>query len=139
MRQVRLERTRGAGKPKASRVVLLHGKQTKICSFLASHDKARSLLHQKVHKQTPVLGVKIMLPYVANTSCFWDPFLTVTKFPKIAHRFWYMKPALLYVHKNQSKSTHQQTTNKQTQVSWKCWVWTIKRLRRKNLRGCLRG
>ena len=41
-----------------------------------------------------------------------------------------MKPVLLSVHENRSKLTH---TDTETQVSWKCWIWTSKRLRRKNL------
>ena len=62
--------------------------QIKISPFWASNDKARSLVCQKVQKRASILGVKNLLPFVANMSYFWDPFLAVTKFPKIAHRFW---------------------------------------------------
>ena len=63
-----------------------------------------------------------MLPYVANMSYFWDTFGPVHKIPENS------APVLVGeagASVRARKSLKIRTSDKQTQVSWKCWVWTI--------------
>ena len=63
-------------------------------------------------------------------SYFWDTFWTVRKMSEnSAPVLAYEAGASVRARKSLKMRTNRQT-DKHTQVSWKCWIWTSKRLRR---------
>ena len=63
---------------------------------------------QKSAKKGPRFwGSKFSFGSPQTCFIFGTLFGPCAKSPKIAHRFWYMKPVLLSAHENHSKSVHQ--------------------------------